>query len=420
MLYRLIIAVALLSIYVINNAHANDIKTQFSGFASLALSYSDNEDLGFATNYLNKNDTGWSATRDSILGGQANITWAKNWDSVAQVVLQDHANTDFENFLKLAFIRYRPSRDWAIRAGRLNSDLYLLSEYPHVGFAYLWVRPPHEYYSFASAGGHFDGIDIEYSQVINDGFLRLKLAAGNTTAKLTASGDDFFIDFDNLMTFSATYALDAWTMRFSVSRTELGDYKQASLDEFINLLDSVPPIIWPQAAALSASFNTEKHTVEYAALGLTYDNDNWLIQSEVGLSESGWAAISSNLNAYLSVGYRLDSTTIFTGISISENRHELTDVTPPQFPPGTPIQISLPVQQLAFAAKDAADRLVVHQHSINIGAKWQISDNWALKAQIDHFDIKPTGGGLWSISNAEDVGKRHKVNVFTLSASVVF
>ena len=110
----------------------------------------------------------------------------------------------------------------------------------------------------------------------------------------------------------------------------------------------------------------------------------------------------------------------FAGISISENRHKPTDVTPAQFPPGTPRQISLPVQQLAFAAKDAADRLVVHQHSINIGAKWPISDNWALKAQIDHFDIKPTGGGLWSINNAVDVGKRHKVNVFTFSASVVF
>ena len=136
-MYRFIIATALVFTGVTYNSYADDIKVEFSGFASLALSYSDDPDIAFSPNYLNIDDTGWSATRDSILCGQASITLAKNWDSVVQFVLEDHANTDFENYLELAFLRYRPSRNWAIRAGRLNSDLYLLSEYPHVGYAYL-------------------------------------------------------------------------------------------------------------------------------------------------------------------------------------------------------------------------------------------------------------------------------------------
>ncbi|XQF91864.1 hypothetical protein ACOBV9_09245 [Pseudoalteromonas espejiana] len=89
---------------------------------------------------------------------------------MVQVVIQDHAYKSFDNFLELAFVRYRPTRHWAIRAGRLNSDLYLLSEYPYVGYAYLWVRPPHSYYSFANIASNFDGVDVEYSKAINDGF----------------------------------------------------------------------------------------------------------------------------------------------------------------------------------------------------------------------------------------------------------
>ncbi|KKN63649.1 hypothetical protein LCGC14_0499530 [marine sediment metagenome] len=191
MLFRGTIAIAILVISAANKSYANEIDVQFSGFASLTLSYTDDSDIAFASNYLNENDTGFSATRDSILGGQANISLSKNWDSVVQVVLQDHTFKSLDNFLELAFVRYRPSRHWAIRAGRLNSDLYLLSEYPYVGYAYLWIRPPHEYYSFANIAGNYDGVDIEYSKAINEGFLRLKLAYGSSTAKLQAYNKDF-------------------------------------------------------------------------------------------------------------------------------------------------------------------------------------------------------------------------------------
>lgn len=418
MLYRGIIAILLTS--AINNSYANDIDVQFSGFASLALSYTDDADIAFASNYLNENDTGFSATRDSILGGQANITLTNHWDAVVQVVLQDHAYKKLDNFLELAFARYRPSRNWAIRAGRLNSDLYLLSEYPYVGYAYLWVRPPHEYYSFASIAGHYDGIDVEYSKAIDEGFLRLKLAWGSSTAKLKSSNKDFFIDFDNLATFSATYSLDAWTMRFSLSKTDLGDYKLATLDEFLGFLDAVPQSIWPQAKALSNKFNTKGHSIEYAAFGLTYDNENWFIQSEIGISESDWLVAPSVLNTYISIGYRIDNAIFYTSFSTAKNRHDVISVTDPLFPSGTPEQISQPLQQLALATQAAVKIPIVHQHSINVGVKWQLSERLALKAQFDRFDIQPVGAGLWGLSNAKDVDEGHIVHMLSLNASMVF
>jgi len=69
MLFRGTIAIAILVISAANKSDANEIDVQFSGFASLTLSYTDDSDIAFASNYLNENDTGFSATRDSILGG---------------------------------------------------------------------------------------------------------------------------------------------------------------------------------------------------------------------------------------------------------------------------------------------------------------------------------------------------------------
>jgi hypothetical protein len=417
---RGIIVIVLLIIFVTNKTYANDIDVKFSGFASLTLSYTDDSDIGFASSYSNKNDTGFSVTRDSILGGQVNISLSKSWDSVAQIVLQDHAYKSFDNFLELAFIRYRPTRHWAFRAGRLNSDLYLLSEYPYVGYAYLWVRPPHSYYSFANIAGNFDGIDAEYSKAINNGFLRLKIAYGDSTAKLKPYDDDFFIYFDNLTTLSATYTLDAWTMRFSLSRSDFGRYKLTSLDGFLAALDSVPQNIWPQAQNISKEFNSKGNSLEYAAFGLTYDHNNWLIQSELGISESAWVVAPSVISTYISAGYRVNNAIFYTGFSAATNRHDVINANNPTFIPGTPEQVSVPIQQLAIEAQSAAKISYVHQHSINIGIKWHLSKRISLKAQLDRFDIKPKGAGLWSLNDPADANKSNKVHILSLNASMVF
>lgn len=420
MLYRFIIGLTLLTSCVVNDVLASDLKAQFSGFASLAISYSDDPDIGFSSSYSNESDTGWSVTRDSILGGQANLSWAQNWDSVVQVVWQDHVYKEFNNFVELAFIRYRPSRNWAIRAGRLNSDLYLLSEYPFVGYAYLWARPPHEYYSFASAGGRFEGADVEYSQALFDGFLRLKFAAGETTTTSKSGDDVFFIDFDNLITLSASYVINDWTLRFSASKTDLGSFELEALSNFIDILGAVPNQLWSQAQSFSTGLNTAGHKITYSALGLTYDSDNWLIQSEVSISDSQWLVAPPNLNAYISIGYRFDELTLYSSLSVSENRNELIQAVQPEFAVGTPAEIYVPVQQLVSATQGVIDRVNVHQHSVNFGVKWYFSEKMVIKAQVDHFKIQPFGSGLWDIKDPLDVGMSHNINVFTLSSSVVF
>ncbi|WP_340677347.1 hypothetical protein [Paraglaciecola sp.] len=393
---------------------------QFSGFATLGYSYSDNSDIGFSPSYQNKFDTGGSFTRNSLVGGQVNITLNKNWDSVIQMVLQDRTYKSVDNFLELAFLRFRPSRNWAIRAGRLNSDLYVLSEYVHVGYAYLWIRPPHEFYNFAMPGGHINGADIEYSQSLLDGFLHVKVLAGQSSLKIKDNTEDVFLDFENIMTLSANYIVQDWTFRLSASRANIDSHKMVSVNEFANLLQSIPAVLWPQASSLADEIQGQGKALTHGSLGITYDNQNWLVQSEVGVSESQWLFVPANINAYVSAGYRLGGVTIFAGVTSSKPRHNKLQVIPPQLPAATPTSISEPLKQIVNAVEQSINAFIANQRSFNVGAKWDVSDNLVMKIQFDRFFIQPNGAALWRTQNFSDVTSGHNINVFTVSSSMVF
>ena len=67
----------------------------------------------------------------------------------------------------------------------MGFDAFLLSNYRNVGFAYPWMRPPHEFYANIPIT-HYDGIDIKQSFSLDNGdFLSLKAYAGYTSTQLS-------------------------------------------------------------------------------------------------------------------------------------------------------------------------------------------------------------------------------------------
>ena len=399
---------------------ADEITVEFSGFASVALSYSDDQEIGFRSNYLNNSETGWSLKRDSIVGGQVNLGLSANWDSVVQVVYQDRQNKVFDNFLELAFLRYRPNRNWALRAGRLNSDLYLLSEYPYVGYAYLWARPPHEFYSFASTLGHFDGADVEYRRDIADGFLRVKLAGGSATPKLGNGDEEFSVKFDDLYTLSAVYVNDNWTYRASSSSLNIAEFTSGTYNYLITSLLAIPGSLWAQASSLARGLDSQYHSATYHALGVTYENSNWTLQSEIAKANSRWLLIPSNTTGYLSLAYRLDNVSYYGGVSYVKNKDELPLITLPELPDYLPPETQQGLVQLAYGVETVIQRTTPHQYSFNLGMKWYASDDVVFKAQLDHFILQKEGGGLWDIDAKQQIESQHHINLFSLSASTVF
>jgi hypothetical protein len=415
------IAITLILIFMstISSALARSPKADFSGFATLTGSYSDDNDIGFRSNYINDSHTGFTLNRDSILGIQANISLNDDLDAVLQYVWQDRRIREWDNYLELAFLRYRPLRNWAIRVGRMNTDLYLISEYPYVGYAYLWVRPPHEFYSFSASVGHFDGADIEYSDNFYDGFLQLKLAAGQTSTKLRFGTEPFTINFSNILTLSAAYQIGDFTVRASHSLSDVKSYEATELEQLQQGLAMIPTELWPQAKYYADGIAAQPHEISYSAFGLAYDHDNWLLQTEVGRSQSSWLTAPSNYSAYVSLGYRQDDITYYSSLALVKNRRSL-DFLAPQLSEALPAEIRVPIQQIAAGTLATLQRNTSEQQSLSIGAKWHYSEKLVFKAQADHFNIDPYGGGLWDVEAPLDIESAHQINVFSVSASLVF
>ena len=179
---------------------------RFSGFATLGLTKGGDEDLGFHRDLDQEGlyDGDWSVSADSLLGVQMDVVVNDQFGGAVQM----------ENSVEWAFLRYRFNPDWTVRAGRIGFDLFLLSDYRNVGFAYLWTRPPVEFYApltFTS----FDGADLTWSTYAAGGMFRAKISAGNTDSTLNILDNQVNFEVHDIMT-----AAFSWQIQSEISRID--------------------------------------------------------------------------------------------------------------------------------------------------------------------------------------------------------
>ena len=123
---------------------------RFSGFGTLGAVHADvSEPWGFrrdASQPLHQG--GVRGDVDSRFGLQANYAIDNQLEFVGQVQLKRRVSESKpSDSLEWAFASYRPTSDLTIRVGRTSPDIFLLSDYRSVGFAYPWVRPNVETYA---------------------------------------------------------------------------------------------------------------------------------------------------------------------------------------------------------------------------------------------------------------------------------
>lgn len=125
-------------------AVAGDVS--FSGFGTLGYAQSDQ-----SYNYQRFISKSGSFARDSVLGAQMDVKLDERWGATVQAKLAPSLSDDdkWEPTLSWAFLSYRPSDDWLLRAGKLRVPLYLYSENMDVGATFDYARLPTEMYSVA-------------------------------------------------------------------------------------------------------------------------------------------------------------------------------------------------------------------------------------------------------------------------------
>jgi len=117
-----------------------------SGFGTLGYAQSDQ-----SANYQRFINNNGSFKRDSILGGQLEARLSPQWGATVQAKLapSDHSDSAYQASMAWAFVSWRPTDDWLIRAGKIRLPLMLNTENNDVGATFDFARLPQEVYSIS-------------------------------------------------------------------------------------------------------------------------------------------------------------------------------------------------------------------------------------------------------------------------------
>ena len=382
------------------------------GFGTLGASGTDNDSLKFRRDIKQGRgvDSGWGIDTDSRLGLQVDADFNNAWHATVQWVARNSTGDFVEQNLDWAFLRWRPRDDLDIRAGRMGFDVFMLSEYRDVGYAYPWIRPPHEFYAGLPVY-HFDGMDIAKKFAVGEGQLTVKVFGGYSFNQvpigLSAQTDQSY----TLAGAKLAYEQGNWSARIGYNYA-LNNLGLSPLQPLMNALnDPALSVVWPDASELAGKMATKDKAVHFSSIGLAYDDGLWLAQAEGSYIHSELSVYSSVASGYLSVGRRVGKVTLYSLLGISETLTDRTNVS-------TPLAPIPALSELRNATDLAINTNGVDEKSVSLGLRWDVTENIDLKTQWSHYWLGNNGSALW-LRPATDVAA-DTVNVWSVGMDFIF
>jgi hypothetical protein len=387
------------------------IDWSFKAFGSMAAIGTDTGNIGFRRDFTQSvgATSDWRGDIDSRLGVQVDADIDQEFHATVQWVARNHAGNFIEQNLEWAFLRWRPRDDLDLRMGRLGFDAFLLSDYRNVSYAFPWMRPPTEFYAPIFAY-HFDGADIAKKFNVADGYLTLKGYGGySATETMDKSGTSLSRLEGALFGVNLVYETGNWRTRLGFARI------QPTQDVRINALGLIDnPMtfaVWPGVQSIIDNLTVKNKPLHYSSIGLSYDDGVWPLQAEAAYIDSNIAALPSMATAYLSVGRRVSTVTLYSLFGIAESVNRRVVLPEPLTP--NPVLLDL---------KNSIDQTIngngVDQLSLSLGGRWDVYNNVALKAQWSHFWLGSNGNFFWLQSDA--VATPKEVNLWSFGVDFVY
>lgn len=383
-----------------------------SGFGTLATLATDTDQLGFIRDrsQLESTYSNWGISNDSRLGLQLDLAFNDQWNATVQWIARDHAGDFFEQNLEWAFIRWSPSTDINIRAGRLGADLFLLSDYRNVGYAYPWIRPPHEFYANLPVY-HFDGLDVAKKFTINEGDLTIKIFGGHSFNQITASPIGSVGVSSPAIGMNMVYEKDNWRLRAGYGYLRLLSDSEAINSLMVALqepsVNQLIPGIYPVGRGARMS-NTDVH---FASIGAAYDDGVWQVQAEGSYTDAETYAFPDTASGYFHVGRRFDKLTVYSLLGISQTYQKNISVADPLLP--------MPALAVLKQAVESFNTTGIDEKSISLGLRWDVVENVAIKSQWSHYWLGTNGNQLWDESQLNSRGPS-EVNVISFGVDFIF
>ncbi len=382
----------MLLFWVAITAFAKDSYPDFTvtGFGTLGASGTDTSQLSFrgTTKETPGVTDSWGFDSDSRLGLQLDAAINSSWHATVQWVARNTTGDFLEQNLEWAFLRWRPADNLDIRAGRLGFDTFMLSEYRNVGYAYLWMRPPHEFY-----GGlpiyHFDGADIAKKFTVGEGIMTIKAFGGHSFIQIPIPNSSVIADRSlSIAGGKLAYEVGNWNVRMSYSYL-LNNLELAPLQPVLDGLNNAAVnTVWPSAQSLSQQISTKNKAFHYSSIGLAYDDGVWLTQLEASYIDTDLITYPSVANGYFSLGRRFGKLTLYSLFGISETLNNRVKFSNPLAPVPAVAALQNSIGRLS-------NLIGVDEKSISLGLRWDIHEHVALKTQWSHYWLGDNGTALW-------------------------
>lgn len=380
------------------------------GFGTIGINYSNADTYGFRANMSQESDY-WhylSLTTDSKFGVQLDKTLWDSIDITLQAVLKDRADDGIEESIEWAFLRKTFAERFTVRAGRLGTDLFMLSDYRNVGFAYLWVRPVIEFYG-PLVFSTFDGLDCLTFIPWRNGQIQFKGFYGKASNNVVSTRGSADISMKDYWGGNITYEDTKLRLRASYVQTLVKDvdFQIETLQQNIAM---VPDSVWPEKNRVMEELDPVGDKYRYYNLGFAY-SDGWELQGELGYIDSEFRGYPSIQNGYLSVGYRFGKTTpyiVFSSIKTEDDMYEVP----------APDDLNASTTRLYTGAQAFFESVLKHQRTISIGARHDITDNICLKGQFDSTRIIDGDGALFIHYGPDNDSET--LNTFTITMDFIF
>lgn len=383
---------------------------RLSGFGTLDVTSAGTKQAGYHNEFSHAGQFGGASIfSGSVAGLQLDADLLPKLSATVQGVVKERTKQDLFNFLDWAFLRYQATPNTVIRAGRMGTDLYMLSEYRNVGFAYLWTHPVIEFYMPISFS-HFDGFDLKYSRRIDPGFLEFKVYGGQTGSDITVSRGDFGLRERPFFGANVSLETDHWKFRMTYATAEIHSTRNQQFHQLLNALNQAPANLWPQAGSIADHISAEGKQSSYYSAGIAYDKNAWVVQSEFAWLDSKWPSVNMT-NGYLSVGRRVGPVTLYSVGSYAKSLNSPLHFDPDAAAPSN-------VTRLQEITEVAFNRTLFDQNTFSLGARWDLNHQTALKAQWDHTWVRKNGGGFLVLK--EPLEQDITLDIFSVNLNFIF
>lgn len=248
----------------------------------------------------------WSFKPDSKFGLQFSADLTEGLSATAQLV--GRGADDFDAGFEWAYLSYELNEHWTVQAGKKRLPLYYYSDFFDVSYAYLWVRPPADNYTWQIF--NYTGINAQFNYQLSDWTVSGNIYTGREDDDSNKLLSDYFFKepvreiWENIIGGVLSLNRDWLDLRLT--------YMTYENRRFI----SDQPRPWNNG--------TDTRRGKFMGFSANIDYNNWILLSEVNrLTLEG-----DDLDTYLvSAGYRIGQWTPYVVYSDFDATGEVHDTT---------------------------------------------------------------------------------------------